>query len=179
MSEPASPGVPESAAERHSALSPEAVAAALGELHHWLSALPVAPDGSPPALPTGGLDLATLLREFTALRQEINLQTKSSRAQLEQNAELVRQARELLDSIQVVVGPAAGNNRSRQEMREKAANKGMRAPATGVKFFDKREYEDDVTEFSYGIPQLLKQMNTALTNANGPVNRFAKSGRVS
>ena len=62
-------------------------------------------------------------------------------------------------------------------MREKAGNKGVRAPATGVKFFDKREYEDEVTDFSYGIPQLLKQMNTALTNGQGPINRFAKAGR--
>src|SRR5262249_20034629 len=71
-----------------------------GELHHWLSGQPAPPDGSAPALPTGGLDLATLLREFTALRHEVNLQTKAARAQLEQNAEALRQAQELLDSLE-------------------------------------------------------------------------------
>ncbi len=84
-------------------------------------------------------------------------------------------ARELLDSIQLVTAKSAP--RELQRFREKMAPKGVTAPATGVRFFDKREYEDEATEFSYGIPQLLKQMNTGMTNANGPVSRFAKPGR--
>jgi Protein of unknown function (DUF1549)/Protein of unknown function (DUF1553) len=84
-------------------------------------------------------------------------------------------ARELLDSIQLVT--AKPTSRDMLKFREKMATKGVAAPTSGVRFFDKREYEDEATEFSYGIPQLLKQMNTGMTNANGPVNRFAKSGR--
>src|SRR5947207_7318617 len=111
MSEPAPPGVAEGPAGRGAALSPEALAAALGELHHWLSGLPAPPDGAPPALPTGGLDLATLLRELTALRHEVNLQTRAARATLEQNAEAVRQAQELLDALE---GERADAERRRQ-----------------------------------------------------------------
>jgi len=85
-------------------------------------------------------------------------------------------ARELLDSLAIATGSTPGRTPNRQP-REKGAAKGVQAPATGVRFFDKREYEDVATEFSYGIPQLLKQMNTNLTNNLNVVNRFAKSGR--
>lgn len=84
-------------------------------------------------------------------------------------------AQELIDSIQLVTGRSAP--RDFQRFREKIAPKGVSAPATGVRFFDKREYEDDPTDFSYGIPQLLKQMNTGMTNSYAPVQRFAKPGR--
>ena len=84
-------------------------------------------------------------------------------------------AQELIDSIQLVTGRSAP--RDFQRFREKVAPKGVSAPATGVRFFDKREYEDDPTDFSYGIPQLLKQMNTGMTNSYAPVQRFAKPGR--
>lgn len=84
-------------------------------------------------------------------------------------------ARELLDSVQLVTAKAAPREMLR--FREKIAPKGVTAPATGVRFFDQREYEDETTDFSYGIPQLLKQMNTGMTNAYGPVTRFAKPGR--
>jgi Protein of unknown function (DUF1549)/Protein of unknown function (DUF1553) len=36
-------------------------------------------------------------------------------------------------------------------------------------FFDTREYNDDPTEFSSGVPQVLKLMNTGLTSNGGPV----------
>lgn len=88
-------------------------------------------------------------------------------------------ARELVDSVVTLqAGRSGANNRleARQLQREKAKGK-LSGPATGVRFFDKREYEDEVTAFSYGIPQLLKLMNTQLTNNSGMVARFAKPGR--
>src|SRR5205823_10444340 len=38
-----------------------------------------------------------------------------------------------------------------------------------VRFFDTRAYDDDATEFSYGIPQLLRLMNSRLTNSSAEV----------
>src|SRR5207302_1498276 len=35
-----------------------------------------------------------------------------------------------------------------------------------VRFLDTREYDDDPTEFSYGIPQLLRLMNSGLTHGS-------------
>lgn len=85
-------------------------------------------------------------------------------------------ARELLDSLTI----ATGNRPSREAgraPREKGPAKGVQAPATGVRFFDNREYEDSVLEFSYGIPQMLKQMNTGMTNNVNVANRFGRTGR--
>jgi molecular chaperone GrpE len=45
------------------------------------------------------VDLHTLLGQFIALRHEVNLQTKASRAQLEQNAEALRQLAQAHDSL--------------------------------------------------------------------------------
>lgn len=52
----------------------------------------------PDALPPGP-DLATLLGHFVALRQEINLQTRSVRAQQEQTAEFARSVQQSLDNL--------------------------------------------------------------------------------
>jgi molecular chaperone GrpE len=52
-----------------------------------------APDAEPP-------DLHTLLAQFTALRHEVNLQTKATRAQQEQNSETLRQLTEALEALE-------------------------------------------------------------------------------
>jgi hypothetical protein len=80
----------------------------------------------------------------------------------------VMEARVLLDSLAVVTGQKA------PEARRPMGKQGARSPAgTGgnplVRFFDTREYDDDPTEFSYGIPQLLRLMNTRLTAAAASV----------
>jgi molecular chaperone GrpE len=81
-------------------LTPERVEAVLADFRSWLERAPAA--AAPPALPQP-LDLHTLLSQFVALRHEVNLQTKASRAQQEQNAEALRhmeEALELLDKQQ-------------------------------------------------------------------------------
>lgn len=84
-------------------------------------------------------------------------------------------AREMLESLALVTSAPAPRGPDRVQGKGNA--KGIAAPATGIKFFDRREYEDDPTEFNYGIPQLLKQMNTGYTNnLDNAVSRFAKSG---
>src|SRR5437773_860817 len=45
-----------------------------------------------------------------------------------------------------------------------------------VRFFDTREYDDDATDFSYGIPQMLRVMNSNLSNSSAEAaNRIAKA----
>jgi molecular chaperone GrpE len=72
----------------------------LAEFRGWLRAEASAAAGAadageaPPPV-----DLHTLLGQFTALRHEVNLQTKAVRAQQEQNAETLRQLTEALDAL--------------------------------------------------------------------------------
>lgn len=79
------------------ALSPDAIDRVLGEFRTWLtmlSSLP-APTEEPPAV-----DLHTLVAQFTALRHEINLQTKATRSTLEQNGEVLSELRSTVEQLQ-------------------------------------------------------------------------------
>jgi molecular chaperone GrpE len=60
----------------------------LADFRAWLETQP-----EEPAEPLA-IDLTTIVREFTALRHEVNLQTRASRTQLEQNAELLAELRQ-------------------------------------------------------------------------------------
>jgi hypothetical protein len=40
-------------------------------------------------------------------------------------------------------------------------------PVPLTRFFDTREYDDDPTDFPFGVPQVLKLMNTNLTHRAG------------
>jgi molecular chaperone GrpE len=75
------------------------VASVLADFQSWLSALPASSVESPPQ-PDTGPDLFTLLGQLTAVRQEINLQTKTVRAQQEQNALTLTQLTRALDTLQ-------------------------------------------------------------------------------
>ncbi len=68
-------------------------------------------------------------------------------------------ARELLTSLTIATG--------HQEKMKAAPAKGKNVVAGNplVRFFDTRELEDQATEFTQGIPQMLKLMNTPLTNS--------------
>ena len=62
-------------------------------------------EGADPLSPSESLgespfDIATVLQHFTALRHEINLQTKASRNQLEQNSQLITMLQESLGTLQ-------------------------------------------------------------------------------
>jgi molecular chaperone GrpE len=68
----------------------------LADFRGWLAE---AQDADVPS-PAPALDVATVLQHFTALRQEVNLQTKSSRSALEQNGQalaLLQQSMEALE----------------------------------------------------------------------------------
>jgi molecular chaperone GrpE len=99
MSEPPPPsllaGAADGAAE---ALSPDAVDRLLADFRAWLQEQPDALADQPAVLEPA-LDLSALLAPFVALRHEVNLQTKASRAQLEQNALALEQLRLALETL--------------------------------------------------------------------------------
>jgi molecular chaperone GrpE len=100
MSEFAPPGVAGSAAgDGQEALTPEAIEAVLADFRTWLQQVAAAPAPPVPAA-TEAIDLHTLLAQFVALRHEINLQTKSTRLQQEQNAVTLEQFGQALEMLQ-------------------------------------------------------------------------------
>jgi molecular chaperone GrpE len=83
------------------------VAVVLAEFQAWLTALP-APLDEPSPDNRAGPDLFTLLEQFTALRHEVNLQTRSARSQQEQNAATLAELTKALDALQRARADAAG-----------------------------------------------------------------------
>ncbi|MFO0807231.1 MAG: DUF1549 domain-containing protein [Gemmataceae bacterium] len=78
-------------------------------------------------------------------------------------------ARELLDSLVVATGVQERSS-GRDALTKKAGPPGKGGDARpAVRFFDTREYDDDPTEYAYGVPQILKLMNTGLTNRTNEV----------
>jgi molecular chaperone GrpE len=103
-------------------LTPEAVAAVLADFRSWLTSLPAPAGGE--AIPAGPrpeetIDLHTLLGQFLAVRQEVNLQTRAVRAQQEQNTETLRQLTAALDAL--------GQSQARAEQfQQRAAEDALR-----------------------------------------------------
>jgi molecular chaperone GrpE len=78
------------------------VDALLAEFRSWLvqaQAAPANADAAPPA-EAEGVDLHTLVAQFTGLRHEVNLQTRATRGQQEQNAETLRKLSETLTALE-------------------------------------------------------------------------------
>lgn len=101
MSDSPPPGVAENAAVgAPQALTPATIAAVLADFHNWLTALAVLPAPEAPATaPPPGPDLYTLLSQMTALRQEVNLQTRAVRAQHEQTGETLQQLEQTVEML--------------------------------------------------------------------------------
>src|ERR1700738_5026542 len=78
------------------AVNAQAVERILADFRAWLFEA----KENPPAAPAVELDVATIVQHFTALRQEVNLQTKSSRGQLEQNAQTMVMLQQALEALQ-------------------------------------------------------------------------------
>jgi molecular chaperone GrpE len=73
----------------------------LADFRGWLTDLAAGHLAAPPPEPEAGtVDLATLVGQFTALRHEVNLQTKAVRAQQEQNAETLRQLARAVNALE-------------------------------------------------------------------------------
>jgi len=77
-------------------LTPERIERVLADFRDWLSDPPAAAPVAPPEEP---VDLHALVGQFTALRHEVNLQTKAARAALEQNATALQQLEEAVAEL--------------------------------------------------------------------------------
>jgi molecular chaperone GrpE len=84
-------------AEEPPAYSDAEVEAVLDDFRHWLRSMP-APSAAGLQEPAT-IDLHTVLSHFTALRQEVNLQTRSVRAQQEQSGEVLRRLEQSLELL--------------------------------------------------------------------------------
>src|SRR5947209_20636045 len=93
MSEFAPPGLPAVAP----VADPPPVTDVLADFQRWYEQALATGELPPPA--PAALDLATLLGHFLALRQEVNLQTRSVRAQQEQTGELFRRVEEAINAL--------------------------------------------------------------------------------
>ena len=84
-------------ASRSGALSGEAIERILSDFRTWLVELAELPPASaePPAI-----DLNAIVTQFTALRHEVNLQTRAARSTLEQNGEALAQLRSAVEQLQ-------------------------------------------------------------------------------
>jgi molecular chaperone GrpE len=90
-------------------MTPEAIEAILGDFRAWL----LEAREAPPVESAPDFDVATVLQHFIALRQEVNLQTRASRGQLEQNAQTI-----LL--LQEALGTAHRHQNARSDRAERA-----------------------------------------------------------
>jgi molecular chaperone GrpE len=97
-------------------LSPETIEAILAEFRGWLRQAAVEP---PPPSAEGEqpIDLHTLLSQFVALRHEVNLQTRATRTQQEQNTQTLGQLEQALEMLRR--SEAAGQQARQQDDDEK------------------------------------------------------------
>jgi molecular chaperone GrpE len=87
------------AGHRPEALSPETIEAVLADFRGWLQQAAVEPSPPPPAEGEQPIDLHTLLSQFVALRHEVNLQTRATRTQQEQNSQTLQQLEQALEIL--------------------------------------------------------------------------------
>ena len=100
MSDDATPTVAAGTGEvGNEALSTDAIDAILADFRAWLLEARDAA-ASPSTTEHAEFDVATVLQQFIALRHEVNLQTKASRNQLEQNAQTIAMLQESVGSLQ-------------------------------------------------------------------------------
>jgi molecular chaperone GrpE len=111
MSESA-PAVDAGSAPRRSALelTPEAIEGVLADFRNWLQDAAATGSLPPPLESPEPPDLHTLLGQMIALRHEVNLQTKATRGQQEQNADTLRELSRAIDTLSKPAAPAADSS---------------------------------------------------------------------
>jgi molecular chaperone GrpE len=118
MPEPAPPGAVENAAvARPETLTPEAVAAVLADFRTWLTENATPAEEQP-------LDLQAVLAQFTALRHEVNLQTRATRAQQEQSAQALSQ---LADTVEALERAGENARQARQATEDEVVRPVLKA----------------------------------------------------
>ena len=98
-------------------MNEQAIESLLADFRTWLEQAAHADLPEPTDDPPQPVDLATLLGQFVALRHEVNLQTRSSRAMQEQNTETLRQLTEALELLQNRLEPDAKAEEREQSER--------------------------------------------------------------
>jgi molecular chaperone GrpE len=98
-------------------LTPERIEAVLGDFRSWLQHVAAAPPAPPDAEPAETVDLHTLLGQFIALRHEVNLQTRATRAQQEQNAATLDQFGQALDVLRQSQAPGQRDDKETESLR--------------------------------------------------------------
>lgn len=100
-------------------MSEQAIESLLADFRAWLVQAAASELPQPVDEAAAPLDLATLVGQFIALRHEVNLQTRSSRAQQEQNAETLRQLSETVELLQnpPETDPAAEDRQRAEQLR--------------------------------------------------------------
>ncbi len=101
-------------------MTPDAVSAVLADFQAWLTALPATAEDLDSSSAEEFIDLHTLLAQFLAVRQEVNLQTRAARAQQEQNAEALKQLTTALEALRQ-------SQKNADETREKAVEEAIDA----------------------------------------------------
>lgn len=111
MSEPAPAfDVADAVGRRAEPLTPQAIDRVLGDFRVWLEHVAREPDQPETAPAAEDVDLYTVLGQVTALRQEVNLQTRAVRAQQEQNGEALRQLGQALATLDRQCAPDRGDS---------------------------------------------------------------------
>ncbi|HKA06543.1 MAG TPA: nucleotide exchange factor GrpE [Gemmataceae bacterium] len=94
---PVQPPGPSGDATATGPLTPEAIDRILGDLRTWLTELAASPV---PADEPPVVDLHSLVAQFTALRHEVNLQTKAARSSLEQTGAALDRLGEAVENLE-------------------------------------------------------------------------------
>jgi len=77
-------------------MTTERIEAVLADFRRWLSMLETPPT---PVTANANVDLFTLVGQFSALRQEVNMQTRATRSALEQNAGVLEKLEQLSEAL--------------------------------------------------------------------------------
>jgi molecular chaperone GrpE len=103
------------------------VSAALADLVAWLNGQPASPAAvaEASALPGAGVDLHALLSAFTALRHEVNLQTRAARDQRDQAAAALEELRRALETMKQAQATAAQGQQAALEERQRPLLKAL------------------------------------------------------
>jgi molecular chaperone GrpE len=116
MSEPTSGVAENPPGHRPEALTPEAIEAVLADFRSWLQQLPPGEAGEPPPADEA-VDLHTLLGQFLALKQEVNLQTRAVRSHQEQGLESLQRLGQALDLLQrAQAGAQQADQRAQEDL---------------------------------------------------------------